>query len=115
MKTCILDKGDTEQCDVLPWLLKSKKINEISIIKNTDMFIEKVLFEIPDVVFLRLSKKEKTGLQTASTILKENAKIKVIFLADEDDYALEAYEIGAYNYLLCPVQKRKIEKCFTGL
>ena len=115
MRTCILDKGDIEQCDVLPWLLKSKKINEITIIKNTDIFIEKVLFEIPDVVFLRLGKKEKTGLQTASTILKENAKIKVIFLADENDYALDAYEIGAFNYLLCPVHKSKIEKCFSGL
>jgi two-component SAPR family response regulator len=30
--------------------------------------------------------------------------------SDDRDYALDAFEVGAYGYLLCPVERDKLEK-----
>lgn len=49
-------------------------------------------------------------VETGFEILKKNdiKKSEIIFITGHDNYALEAYKVGAINYLLKPIEKEKV-------
>lgn len=62
----------------------------------------------PDVVFLDIEMRNMNGLETAK-VLRDVAKDAVIVFATAyDDYALQAFELGAVDYLLKPFEQRRL-------
>src|SRR5579883_644641 len=55
----------------------------------------------PDVVFLDIQMPPPNGLQVASE-LPVHQRPAVVFITAHEDFALEAFEIGAVDYLLKP-------------
>ncbi|GAB6137549.1 LytR/AlgR family response regulator transcription factor [Halanaerobaculum tunisiense] len=62
----------------------------------------------PDLVFLDIQMPGKTGLEVAREV-QNFAKIpKIIFLTAYSDYALEAFQVNAINYILKPYEKEQV-------
>lgn len=99
---------------MLKWLSEDKRLTGVDVYEDYIKFIEQVGSSPPDFCIIRLGCDGIPGLKTADMVRQTNADIRIIFLADDRDYALDAYEMGAYGYLLSPVKRDKLEKCLAA-
>ena len=66
----------------------------------------------PDVVFLDIRMPGLSGLEVAERIGKS---AHIIFVTAYDQYAVEAFDTGAVDYLLKPVQRERLDKALSRL
>jgi DNA-binding LytR/AlgR family response regulator len=66
----------------------------------------------PDVVFLDIRMPGLTGMEVARKIA---GACRVVFVTAYDEYAVEAFEKGAVDYLLKPVSRERLEKTVKRL
>lgn len=63
----------------------------------------------PDLALLDLQMPEVTGLE-AVKLLKKNQMPLVAFVTAYDEYAIQAFEVNAVDYLLKPVEKLRLQE-----
>lgn len=95
---------------MLKWLLEDKRLIEVGVFEDYIKFIEQISKSPPNFCIIRLGVDEIPGLKVADMVRQISSDSKIVFISDERDYALDAYEIGAYGYLLCPIEKKKFLK-----
>ena len=61
-----------------------------------------------DILLLDINMPEMDGLETARHLLKMDNAPRVIFVTAYDQYALEAFEVHAVDYLLKPVRRERL-------
>ena len=66
----------------------------------------------PDVVFLDIRMPGLSGLEVAERI---GHAAHIIFVTAYDQYAVEAFDTGAVDYLLKPVQRERLDKALSRL
>lgn len=113
VRVCILDSGGSGLENILTWLSEKPSVKEVRLIKSSEQFLEKIEREQPDLVFIRLGNIDIPGLGIGMLIKTMYRDIRIIFVSEEKEYALEAYEIGAYGYLLSPIEKKKFDNVFN--
>jgi len=74
-----------------------KAINEIERLK-------------PQVVFLDINMPQLRGIDAASSILDSSSDTDIVFVTAYDEYAVEAFELHALDYLLKPVTPDRLKK-----
>ncbi len=86
--------------------------NDIAVIGECGNGADAVAFikkERPDLVFLDIQMPEKTGFDVVRT-LKPNELPTIIFVTAYDQYALQAFEVHAIDYLLKPFTRDRIKR-----
>lgn len=63
-----------------------------------------------DVVFLDMEMGEMNGLQVAEIMMELQENLEVVFVTAYSQYAVEAFEVNAIDYLLKPVNKKRLYK-----
>lgn len=63
----------------------------------------------PDVIFLDIELPDVSGIETARIISKLSTPPLIVFATAYDEYAIEAFELGAIDYILKPFDERRIE------
>ncbi|TDT61892.1 LytR/AlgR family response regulator transcription factor [Fonticella tunisiensis] len=63
---------------------------------------------VPDVVFLDINLPGMNGIELAKKIRDFNKNISIVFVTAYDEYALEAFELYAMDYVLKPYDERRI-------
>lgn len=58
----------------------------------------------PDVVFCDINMPLLNGVDVAKVLVKKNIETQFIFVTAYDEYAIEAFELSALDYLLKPVK-----------
>lgn len=90
-----------------------KKYSDISIIGayiDPLTAIEKIGELKPQVVFLDINMPQLRGIDAASRILDISSETDIIFVTAFDQYALEAFELHALDYILKPINVERLEK-----
>lgn len=77
---------------------------------NAEQALELVQSLQPDVVLLDIRMPGMNGIEAASHIMKLEQPPAIIFVTAYDEYALEAFEHHAVDYLLKPVRKERLER-----
>ena len=67
------------------------------------------------ICFLDIIMQGKNGIQIAKELRKRDKTTHIIFLTSSSEYALEGYEVRAYNYLLKPLQREKLYNTLSEL
>ncbi|MCR8630960.1 DNA-binding response regulator [Paenibacillus radicis (ex Xue et al. 2023)] len=67
------------------------------------------------VVFLDISMPEIDGMRLSSLLLELDASIDVVFVTGYDDYAVQAFDINALDYLMKPVSSQRMSKTLDKL
>ena len=85
-----------------------------------DDAVERALSGRPDVVFLDIRMPGRNGLEAAEAIVEEwpadaGALPLVVFVTAYDQYALQAFERAAVDYLQKPVQPARLAACCARL
>jgi two-component system, LytTR family, response regulator LytT len=63
----------------------------------------------PDVVFLDIQMPGLSGFEVARHVAAKRIPVHVVFVTAFDQYALEAFEVNAIDYLLKPVEAGRLE------
>ncbi|MDT0594421.1 LytR/AlgR family response regulator transcription factor [Glaciecola petra] len=74
----------------------------------------------PDVMFVDIEMPKLNGIELASIIHKRstqdaNQAPKIVFVTAFKDYALEAFEFEAFDYLLKPYAEERVDSCLNKL
>ncbi len=68
-----------------------------------------------DIVFLDINMPELDGMSLGKILIKLNSELKIIFITAYKDYAAEAFEIKAFDYLLKPYSEQRIKEVLNNL
>jgi DNA-binding LytR/AlgR family response regulator len=70
----------------------------------------------PDIAFLDIKMPGMTGLEVAQTIVEDSNKhCLVVFVTAYDEFAHQAFDSAAIDYVLKPVNPQRLEKTITRL
>lgn len=72
--------------------------------------LEKIHLYKPDLVFLDIKMPEVNGLVVAEEIMRIQPKTYIVFVTAYDEYALNAFEYNAIDYILKPVSHKRIDR-----
>ncbi|MGB9821872.1 LytR/AlgR family response regulator transcription factor [Thermodesulfovibrio sp.] len=64
----------------------------------------------PDVVFLDIEMPDISGIEVARQLVKFINPPLIVFATAYDEYAIEAFELGALDYILKPFEEKRIAK-----
>ncbi|WP_333652600.1 response regulator [Lacrimispora sp.] len=68
-----------------------------------------------DVVFLDITMPEMDGMEFANLLLERGSSASVVFVTGYGEYALEAFELEASDYLLKPISRERLAKTIKRL
>ena len=61
-----------------------------------------------DIAFIDIKMPEESGLDLAKRIMSEFEKIDIIFLTSYKEYALDAFDVHAVDYIVKPISKERL-------
>lgn len=68
-----------------------------------------------DIVFLDINMPELDGMSLGKILSKLNENLKIVFITAYKEYAAEAFEIKAFDYLLKPYSEKRINELLDNL
>lgn len=112
MKALIIDDERLARTELRRLLEPFKEIEIIGEAVNADEAIEKITQFGPELIFLDIQMPGKSGFD----MLEELDKVpKVIFTTAYDEYALKAFEYNALDYLLKPIEPKRLEEAIRKI
>jgi two-component system LytT family response regulator len=112
IKAIIIDDERLARNELKKLLLDFPEIEVIAEAANAAEGIEKIDSLNPDLIFLDIQMPGKTGFDMLSEL--ERAP-NVIFTTAYDEYALKAFEVNALDYLLKPVEPKRLADALQKL
>lgn len=112
MKAIIIDDERLARQELKNLLAVHKEIEVIAECNNAQSAKEKIAELNPDVIFLDIQMPGKTGLELIEEV---SALPDVVFVTAYDEYAIKAFEVNAYDYLLKPVSPERLAETIKKL
>lgn len=112
MKAIIIDDERLARTELKRLLEPFKEIEIVGEAVNADEAIEKIAQLNPELIFLDIQMPGKSGFD----MLEELDRVpKVIFTTAYDEYALKAFEYNALDYLLKPIEPKRLEEAIRKI
>jgi two-component system, LytTR family, response regulator len=105
MKAIIIDDERLARTELRKLLQDYPEIEIVDEASNAEEGIQKIDNHNPDLVFLDIQMPGKTGFDMLSEL--DHAP-QVIFTTAYDEYALKAFEVNALDYLVKPIEPRRL-------
>lgn len=115
MITAIVVDDEENQREELRYLVEEHP--EFKVIgegKNALEAVKMINNQHPDVVFLDIRMPEITGIEMLSLLDKNNMP-RIVFVTAYDEYALEAFEHNAIDYLQKPINENRLAEALSRL
>lgn len=115
MKAILID-DEPMALEVLANMLSPyKDINIVGRYTNPLDALEKIKITEPDIIFLDIEMGNMNGLELAEIFMAELSKIEIVFVTAYSQYAVNAFELNAIDYLLKPIQEKRLFKAIERL
>lgn len=105
VRTIIIDDERLARNELKKLLQEFSEIEVIDEAANVQEGIEKIEKLNPDLIFLDIQMPGKTGFDLLETL---DRAPKVVFTTAYDEFALKAFEVNALDYLLKPVEPKRL-------
>jgi two-component system LytT family response regulator len=112
LKILIADDEKPARKKVISFLKNINDEFELIESENGMETVEKILNEKPDLVFLDIQMPGMTGFEVIEQVGMEKMPA-ILFVTAYDQYAINAFEVNAVDYLLKPFDKERFEKAFN--
>src|SRR5580704_17278674 len=112
IRAIIIDDERLARNELKKLLLEFPEIEIIAEAANANEGIEKIDSLNPDLIFLDIQMPGKTGFDMLAELDKAP---DVIFTNAYDEYALKAFEVNALDYLLKPVEPKRLADAIQKL
>ncbi|AFL83688.1 response regulator of the LytR/AlgR family [Belliella baltica DSM 15883] len=112
MRALVIDDERLARKELINLLSQYDHVEVVGEAANVDDAKEKIDALLPDVVFLDIQMPEKTGFD----LLEELDNVPhVIFTTAYDEYALKAFQVNALDYLLKPIEPKRLSEAIERL
>jgi two-component system, LytTR family, response regulator len=112
MKAIIIDDERLARTELRKLLQDYPEIEVVDEASNAEEGVQKIENHNPDLIFLDIQMPGKTGFDMLAEL--DHAP-QVIFTTAYDEYALKAFEVNALDYLLKPVEPRRLADAMEKL
>ena len=112
MKAIIIDDERLARTELRKLLQEFPEVEVVDEAANAEEGIAKIESQQPDLIFLDIQMPGKTGFDMLSQL--ERAP-QVIFTTAYDEFALKAFEVNALDYLLKPVEPKRLADAIQKL
>ena len=116
MISCIIVEDELPAREELKYFLNEEK--EIKLIAEFDNPLDTLNFlenNTADVIFLDINMPDMNGISLGKIITKMYPSMKIVFITAYKDYAVDAFEIKAFDYLLKPYSEGRIRNLLKSL
>ena len=116
MINCIIVEDELPAREELKYFLNEEK--EIKLIAEFDNPLDTLTFlknSTADVIFLDINMPDMNGISLGKIITKMYPDMKIVFITAYKDYAVDAFEIKAFDYLLKPYSESRIKNLLKSL
>lgn len=112
MRAIVIDDERLARKELITLLNQLESVEVVGEAVNVDDAKDKIEQLNPDVIFLDIQMPEKTGFD----LLEELDNVPhVIFTTAYDEYALKAFQVNALDYLLKPIEPKRLEEAISKL
>ncbi len=112
MKAIIIDDERLARAELRKMLQEYPEIEIVDEAANADEGIQKIETHNPDLIFLDIQMPGKTGFDLLAEL---DAAPQVIFTTAFDEYALKAFQVNALDYLLKPIEPKRLADAILKL
>jgi two-component SAPR family response regulator len=96
-------------------LLELGDIDVVGMYEDESIALEEVEKLKPDIVFLDINMPEIKGTSLFTQIKKVCPLTQIVFVTAYDEYAVEAFELNASDYIVKPIRKERLQKTIKRL
>jgi two-component system, LytTR family, response regulator len=112
MRALVIDDERLARKELINLLSQYDQVEIVGEANNVDDAKEKIETLAPDVVFLDIQMPEKTGFD----LLEELDNVPhVVFTTAYDEYAIKAFQVNALDYLLKPIEPKRLGEAIERL
>jgi DNA-binding LytR/AlgR family response regulator len=110
MPKCVIAEDETLLRDALVALLADvwPELEVVAACDDGGSALEAIAAHQPDVAFLDIRMPGLTGLEVAAALADASPKTQAVFVTAYDQYAIDAFDQGAVDYLLKPVARVRL-------
>lgn len=110
MLKCVIAEDETLLRQALVSLLREvwPQLQIVAECEDGGEALEAIATHQPDVAFLDIRMPGLTGLEVASAMAEASPATQVVFVTAYDQYAIDAFETGAVDYLLKPISRERL-------
>ena len=112
MKAIIIDDERLARAELRKLLQDFPEVEVVDEAANAEEGISKIEAQSPDLIFLDIQMPGKTGFDMLSSLEKSP---NVIFTTAYDEFALKAFEVNALDYLLKPIEPKRLADAIQKL
>jgi len=112
MRTIIVDDERLAREELKALLAEYPDVELIGEYKNTIEAKAAIEKDTPDLVFMDIQMPEETGLQLLEKISNPP---RTVFVTAYDEYAIKAFELKAYDYLMKPIDPDRLAEVFKRI
>ena len=108
IKTIIIDDERLARKELKTLVAKWDEIEIIGEAENAFEAKEMINLNQPDLIFLDIQMPQKNGFELLEEL--DNAPV-VIFVTAYDEYAIQAFDVSALDYIVKPIRTERFDKC----
>jgi len=108
IKTMIIDDERLARQELKRLVAKWDEIQIVAEAENAFEAKEMINLNQPDLIFLDIQMPRKNGFELLEEL--DNVPV-VIFVTAYDEYAIQAFEVSALDYIVKPIRKERFDKC----
>jgi two-component system LytT family response regulator len=112
MRAIIIDDERLARAELRKLLQDFPEVEVVDEAANAEEGISKIEAQNPDLIFLDIQMPGKTGFDMLASLERSP---NVIFTTAYDEYALKAFEVNALDYLLKPVEPKRLADAIQKL
>jgi two-component system LytT family response regulator len=112
LRIAVVEDEEPQRKQLVSWLSRMDGITLVGEVGDGASAIQLIDAEEPDVVFLDISLPEYSGVDVLRRI---SCDPQIIFATAHRDYAIEAFELGAVDYLLKPFGLPRVEEALARI
>jgi DNA-binding LytR/AlgR family response regulator len=87
----------------------------VAIAENGQQALDMIKEHQPDIAFLDIKMPLMDGMSVAKSLVSQNIQTHVVFVTAYDEFALQAFETNAVDYLLKPLSDKRLEQSILKL
>jgi two-component system LytT family response regulator len=109
IKAVVID--DSPQARKLLRLMLQEFASDIEIVaeaENGNVGMSIIKTHQPDIAFLDIDMPEKSGIELAEELVKENNTCRIVFTTAFNQFAITAFRLSAIDYLLKPINEQQL-------